>query len=41
MDLAGILHDEGMPHRTIEQMNDDIAAAAAESVMESFTRDRD
>jgi AbrB family looped-hinge helix DNA binding protein len=37
-DLAGMLHYPGMPHLTIEEMNDAIAGAAAESVMESFTR---
>lgn len=32
-DLAGVLHYPGMPHLTIEEMNEGIAEAAAESGM--------
>ena len=37
-DLAGILDSPGMPSATIEQMNDDIADAAAEGAMRGMER---
>ncbi len=37
-DLAGILDYPGMPHVTIEEMNDAVAEAAAEHVMRGLRR---
>lgn len=37
-DLAGILHYEGMPHLTIEEMNEAIGDAVVESYTESVDR---
>jgi AbrB family looped-hinge helix DNA binding protein len=37
-DLAGILHYPGMPVATIEQVNEDIADAAAEGAMRGLER---
>ncbi|WEG08544.1 AbrB/MazE/SpoVT family DNA-binding domain-containing protein [Microbacterium horticulturae] len=38
MDLAGVLYNPDQPPISIEQMNDDIADAAAEHVMRSMQR---
>lgn len=37
-DLAGILHYPGMPHLTIEEMNEAIGEAAAQSGMRGLER---
>jgi hypothetical protein len=37
-DLEGMLHYEGMPHLTVEEMNEAIGEAVAEEYRESIAR---